>query len=202
MSPGVVWCFVTQNAFAPYETKIFSTENFNLSSNVRSSQFIFGSMINPVPDTVLACFYLNNKEVLIKIVLIDEPYNADDITTNILPFKENKDIPFYDLVSDYSHRFFYVYPEKPSYTYWKVQNNICIPAEDGYPSYLECLDASVDKMQNRQTYLHDPLIPLTKYFSEVHDKPDRRIISMWILIVIIGLLLLWLILLSIRSNLS
>lgn len=198
MLPGVIWCLVTQNTDAPYETKFISTDYFNLSD--KKYQFIFGSMINPVPDTVLACFYLDNKEILTNIVLMDE--NTEDITTNILPFKKNKDIPFYNLFSDYSHRYFYVYTEEPTSTYWKIKNNICVPEKDGYASYFDCLNASVDQMRNRQTYLHDPLIPLTTYFSDVNNKPDVRIISVWILIVIIGLLLLWLIFLSIKSNLS
>ena len=198
MLPGVIWCFVNQNTDPPFETKTISTQSFNLSANLLS-QFIFGSMIMPIPDTVLACFYLDKDEVLIKIVLLDEADDYQDDTTNILPLKRNKDIPFYDLFSNYSHRYLYVYSEKPSFNNWISKNNICIPSEHG-SSYFECLQKSVDKMKNRHTYLHDPLIPLTTYFDRMSNKPDKRIISMWILVAIIGLLVLWLIIQSLKSN--
>lgn len=176
-SKATAWVLVNQeNSIPPFPTSnVFIAQSKVPSQISFLTTFVFGFYIYPVPDSLLLFIRLDNQTYQLKSMTISDENHDDDL----LPSQKNKNTPFYDVVFHDKHVFAYIYDKRPVGTSWTTFNQICIPTQNhGFMSLQECIHNSIDDMQNRSTFLGDPMTDLTTFFT-VHQNP-----SVWILVII------------------
>jgi len=162
---GIGWIIIFQEKNQPYAST-FSTyyssinyipEQTDIDLN---NDFIFFYYLFTIPGTELLFVSYDNRSRINDVILIDEEGESDTSNEiyNFLPFRKNKDIPFYDILWFGKHCFMNIYTAKPNELFWKSNSeSICFPTSDpnAFPTFLECNYFHVNKTKNRSTYLQD-----------------------------------------------
>lgn len=188
---GTAWVLIKQQNAFPYATSnVYIAQSLIPKEQTIGSEFVFGFYIFPIPESVLIYILVDNDSFTLKNLYFPEKED-DALDANFIPTMKNKNIPFYELFFYDKHVFMYVFPSEPSKQSWKAWNQICIPSQDGFPTYKECLDTTVDRMKNRNVYLNDPIEPMTSFFERRPVRYSERLI--WILctitLILLGLLI-------------
>lgn len=190
LSRGFSWLYLFHKDSYPFNTEgVFSIVNIPVEIPIHQTYqgFSFLTYQYSIPGTFLLCIKRNRFRKIQDLVLCDEvgENDSDNDYMNFLPFKKNRDIPFYKVKIPNRYIFVYVFKEKPTQMYWKPNSeNICIPSDSkkDYYSLLECVYHNVDKLQLRKTYIQSNIDPL----SELINGPEKK--SNFKKIIIISLL--------------
>ena len=165
--------FLQNNKTPPFETRalnFMNTDDMNVAS---SEQFLWGYSLYQLPETYLFCAIFHQfpafQITLDEIVLVTEDSETDSSNDayNFLPFRKNKDIPFYEIqYTNHNQLFGFTYLEKPKGSFWKATSSqLCYPTEDStaYATSFECFEHHTPmKPPFQDHYFQDPMTQITQ----------------------------------------
>jgi hypothetical protein len=210
---GYTSLYVQQKNSEPYNTEFISESVFQHISEIGMYEtFTFSYLVYETnsPKTMLLYMNLSITNRLQDIVCVDE--NGErDITNNkynFLPFKKNKDVPFYEIRTIDKNLYLYVFPERPEGNYWYMNpSHICLPtaSSSGFTTCFECFQESSksrdETLSTNDTffsiYLQDPLLHLSSIMNHPNLplKQETTSKNIFIGIAFVSLILLLLLLL-------
>jgi len=182
-----------QNYKYPYNTsQTLKYRNVNeQKKDIKVFKIIFPNY--QLPHTSLLCiiYKLNSIQMIDDIIIVNEKYENDGYNDkyNFLPFKKNKNIPFYNLKNNRFNSFIYIYMEKPKGYYWKPNyNNICYPTtdENAYLTSFDCFNNSiVSEKPFKNIYLQDNMKTLNEVISNQNNSNNSFYYIIFIILILL-----------------
>jgi len=184
--------YILQNNVFPYNSIniILGLDGINqnldkIIKNSYSNIFQFCCYEYPIADTSIL-FINHNNNLILDVILINEQEekNIENNVYNFLPFKKNKNIPFYER-NPHFPLFLHIYEKKPKTMYWKAnQESICIPSDDpkDYKTIIECVLDNTDKIFWRNKFLESNNEPLYSMLYKIKPESNSSIIIFYILL--------------------
>lgn len=174
-----------QSFLVPFHYSITPIKNLELINIHQDFLFLYYKYTIPGTNILFINYDANNN--IYDVVMIDEEGEKDDSNNiyNFLPFRKNKNVPFYEILSFKLHLFINIYKEKPSALYWKpTSESICIPTTDSryYATNLECNFATASKTKNKVYYLGNTGAQIDE-IMKYDEYKSSKIISCFLIVV-------------------